>query len=182
MNRFVAMAWAILLGSAGAAAANSGQDCSDPILLNEMPEYFVFGLDTTEWENSIEREASCFEGVTSGPDVVLQVLGEVAGEVIWTADFDAVVYVVADSCMAACDNGGSGTSGWATFDTGYSGPDGTGHTHYRSPYIVVDGIDGAAGTIVLQVYWGYHNPTVEMSWGQAKSIFLAPGTVSEENR
>jgi hypothetical protein len=131
-------------------------------------ENYVATIDTRLGTN-LENNA-CVDSLATGPEVVFMMAGPADGQVTWKADFDAVVYFrrnVDDECDSPCR--GSSTTGTLEFDSGY---------HWEGeeivwglPFIIVDGLNGASGTISLVFDYGWNVPVNETSWGAIKSNY-----------
>jgi hypothetical protein len=167
---FLAAVIAVLLPTA-TLAQNQGT-CSDPIDASAFGDAtpLVLTLDTRIMEN--EQESQCADTPpTTGPDIVLDFRGGPAGGTItWEADFDAIVYYRRGTCDSPC--AGSSTSGTLDFDCDYGLRfDGTWFIGWDPPFLIVDGLNGASGTITVTITGSLATPTLQMSWGSVKDGF-----------
>lgn len=154
------------------ACAQGEGTCDNPIIIsyegNDDP--ITIQLDTRSSSNN-ENDA-CVDSLATGPDLVLSTCGDcIHGLVTWTADFDAVVYYRADEtqkCDARCLD--HSTTGSLEFTAPWIWVNNNGI--FGRPYIIVDGLNGAAGSITLTVtdLWVV-DPVYERSWGYIKGRY-----------
>jgi hypothetical protein len=127
-----------------------------------------FTFDTQKLSNN--ENNACVDSLATGPDVVILSRGCVKGDLSWRADFDAVVYLRRFTCEDRCED-------WSTDGTIFI--DGnwrwvwTPHPHVvcDDVYIIVDGLNGSAGTITLNFDYDYDTPVFTETWGQLKSRY-----------
>lgn len=156
------------------AAAQQDGTCEHPMLVPEPPregDPMSVTFDTRLFTNHEEAGSGCDSLVLTGPEIFLAFGACAAGTVSWTADFDAVVYTLKSECgTPGCAD--VSTDGQLGFDAGYVAPDDFGHgASCGTLFVVVDGINGAAGLITLTFEYGYGVPTLSWSWGRLKGQY-----------
>jgi hypothetical protein len=151
------------------AAQLADGTCDSPIDLSDSTDVAEFTFDTTTRSNN---ELGCEDAPATGPDVVLWFNGlPVQGFVTWTADFDAVVYYRRENCESMCVS--SSRNGTLEFSSNYrwESHDGDLEVMWESPFIIVDGVAGAAGVISVTINYGVDSPTLKRSWGNVKNSY-----------
>jgi hypothetical protein len=164
----------LILGLAAGAGAQGDGTCEHPLQIE--PRQITLDtrhitLDTRLYANHQDPDSGCAGVSATGPDVVLAFAGApAAGTVTWTADFPAILYYQMGECdFSTC--AGASTSGSLDFDCDYEHADQYGPARWKTPYIVVDGIDGGAGVIQLDVDYGIAIPTLQQDWGLIKRMY-----------
>lgn len=148
--------------------------CASPMHVDFDGGVGEIHLDTRNFTN-LENTAECGDTLATGPDVVLDFRGGfVAGVVTWEADFPAVLYLRSPrspTCDAPCVE--VSTGGSLKFNSGYwwEGLPPDDHPVGNYVYLIVDGLNGAAGLITLHFDYTYHTPTHVNSWGRIKSNY-----------
>lgn len=164
---------ACLLSIAGAVPASAQGDgtCANPMIIPFTEGgTSQFQIDTSLSSNN--ENNACVDSLATGPDIVLShAVSCVYGVITWSADFDAVVYYRRnddDSCHAPCF--AASTTGHLEFDSNWRMEhDGV---ECERPFIVVDGLNGAAGTITVTFSeQGTETPVLDWSWGEVKSRY-----------
>ena len=157
---------AVVLAVLTLPSVGRASDCYSTVRLDEGE--FDITLDTRTASNNLND--ACADSLATGPEIIIDFGGGAyGGTVTWVADFDAVVYHRRDRCDGPC--AASSTSGRLEFSSGWHWDYSQDQAVWSPPYLVVDGIDGAAGTITLSFFVTTANPTNEASWGQVKSLY-----------
>jgi hypothetical protein len=166
--RYALMVICAGLGWMSTAAPASGQNtgtCDSPLHVGDEG-YHEITLDTRLGSNNENND--CVDSLATGPDIVLDFEGMPAGgTVTWTADFDAVVYYRRGTCDSRCRS--SSRTGQLGFDANWRWEGD--HATWDPPYIIVDGVNGAAGSITLIFDFTTANPTTSQSWGRIKNRY-----------
>jgi hypothetical protein len=145
--------------------AQTGEDCETPMHLTDLN--IVDTLDTRTFADNLNRELDCLSVVPDGPDVVFVMIGYPCFDIAWHADFDAVIYVLFEDCLVSpCLAGSAGQDGSFFYNAGYSYP-----PEFNSYFLVIDGSDGASGTVILTMTGGYNVPVVGETWGRIKDTY-----------
>jgi hypothetical protein len=171
MRQVTAFIFSIALGFASflPAAAQEEGTCAHPILVGGGGGSVQIALDTRLYANHQEPDSACSGLTLTGPDVVLGFGGAaIDGQVTWTADFNAILYWTQGECdFSSCVD--TSTTGTLQYYCNYE-PISSGHpATWKTPYIAVDGIDGAAGIITLTFTYGVNVPALPQTWGRLKS-------------
>lgn len=170
--RYALMVICAGFGTMSATAPAPGQNtgtCEFPLDVGDAGHHEIT-LDTRLGANNENND--CVDSLATGPDIVLDFEGmPVGGGVTWTADFDAVVYYRKGTCHSRCASSSrtgdlifSADWRWVRDETGY-------HVTWDPVYIIVDGVNGAAGSINLSINFSIAVPTTSQSWGRIKSRY-----------
>jgi len=171
MRMQTALIVGILLGACWTiqAAAQEEGTCEHPLSFLQPT---TVTLDTRLYTDLQHPAGGCAGHQATGPDVVIDFENLPAdGTVTWEADFPAILYVDWDTCdFSSCWF--SSTGGTLDFWCGYEPVSPyNASASWHHVYIVVDGIDGAAGLITLHLEFSLNVPASSDTWGRVKNIY-----------